>query len=164
MKFYTWHCALSLWRSPALLFQSKIPPRSNNLFMGWYVPVSNMLVILSELANTLASVARWGRLSHMITVQLGEVNSSFTYCCVCVSSPVYKISTRWGPFFTLPLFATMPQCAIWACTFWTITMARCGKNSHLPSLLTPSPVWRVQSFTTSLTPQFADIFSHWVSC
>lgn len=53
--------------------------------MGWYIPLSNILVILSTLAYTLASVAQWGRLSHMITVQLVEASYSFTALCVFVS-------------------------------------------------------------------------------
>lgn len=53
--------------------------------MGRCVPLSNILVILSRLAYTLASVAQWDRLSHMITVQLVETSYSFTALCVFVS-------------------------------------------------------------------------------
>lgn len=56
-----------------------------HLFSGWWIPWSNILVILSTLAYTLASVAQWGRLSHMITVQLVEASYSFTALCVFVS-------------------------------------------------------------------------------
>lgn len=47
--------------------------------------LSNVLVILSTLACTLASVAQWGRLSHMITVELMEASYSFTAPCVSLS-------------------------------------------------------------------------------
>lgn len=89
-----WHIISNMWRfvlwqrqtlvvqfpnfsSPSLLSQIIYPWGGTSLCPTY--------LLLSTLAYTLTSVAQWGRLSHMITVQLVEASYSFTALCVFVS-------------------------------------------------------------------------------